>query len=167
MKVIKFIFGGLKIIIVLSIIPLVVFALSSRFDVLGNYKPFLVQSGSMEPAIMTGDIVVIQSKSTYEINDVVTFKGDSNRIVTHRIIAVDQGVEKKYATKGDANRSEDEAIISDRQVLGKVYLVLPKFGYFVAFAQSKQGLIFLLVVPAVVLILDEILKIKKNVKGRD
>jgi signal peptidase I len=167
MKLVSFIFSGLKILIVFSILPLVVFALSSRFNTLGNYKPFLVQSGSMEPAIMTGDIVVIQGANTYEINDVVTFNGDNNKIITHRIVDVIQGAAEQYATKGDANRAEDSAIISDKQILGKVFLVLPKLGYFVAFAQSQRGLIFLLIIPAVVLILDEVLKIIKNVKNRD
>ncbi len=167
MKVLKIIFSGLKLLIILSILPLVAFAISSHFNGLGSYRPFLVQSGSMEPAIMTGDIIVIQRKDTYAINEAVTFRSDNDKLVTHRIVDVQLGSNKQYLTKGDANRTEDKAIISDSQIVGKVFLVLPKLGYFVAFAQSRRGLIFLLIIPAVVLILDEILKIKKNVKNRD
>lgn len=122
----------------------------------------------MEPAIMTGDVVVIQNRGTYFINDVITFRTSSgDRIVTHRIIAVDREKVKKYSTKGDANRTGDEDAIDDQQIIGKVILVIPKLGYFVAFSKSSRGLIFLLVIPAVVLILDELVKIKKNAQTRD
>ena len=74
---------------------------------------------------------------------------------------------RKYSTKGDANRTGDEDVIGDQQIIGKVVLVIPKLGYFVAFSKSSQGLIFLLIIPAVIFILDELMKIKKNAQTRD
>jgi signal peptidase len=112
--------------------------------------------------------VVIHPKETYDINDVITFAGTSGRVVTHRIISVDRDqAEKKYATKGDANRSEDEDIITDDQIIGKISMVIPKLGYFMSFIKSKSGLIFILIIPAIIFILDELFKLKKNVKFRD
>ena len=167
MKLIKFILSLVKWFILVGITVLAIYLLSSNFDILGGYKPFLVQSGSMEPSIMTGDIIVIQKRGIYFINDVVTFQTNTDRVVTHRIIEVEKGKENKYSTKGDANRSGDEDLITDQQIIGKVVLVIPKLGYFVAFSKSRRGLIFLLVIPAVVLILDELIKIKKHAKARD
>lgn len=164
MKVVKFILGILKWVILIGITLLAVYILSDNFNIFGSYRPFLVQSGSMEPAIMTGDVVVIHSQSAYLINDVITFNNSSNRIVTHRIVAVQNG---HYSTKGDANRAGDEDEITFNQVIGKVVLVIPKLGYWVAFIKSRNGLIFLLLIPAVVLILDELVKIKKHAQTRD
>ncbi len=163
MTAIRFIFHALKLVIAIGVLFLALWAISSRFAVLGSYRSFLVQSGSMEPAIMTGDIIIVQDKGGYSINDVVTFQEDAGRIVTHRIVGVDHGTREKYTTKGDANRSEDQAIIASDRVIGKVILVLPKLGFAVAFAQSQNGLVVLLIVPAVILIIDELIKMKKNV----
>ncbi len=162
MKIIRFILGLVKWAILVGITMLALYVFSSNFNVFGGYQPFLVQSGSMEPAIMTGDVIVIQNRGTYFINEVISFRTNTDRIVTHRIVAVEKGKENKYSTKGDANRSGDEDIITDKQVIGKVVLVIPKLGYFVAFSKSRSGLIFLLIIPAAILILDELIKIKKH-----
>jgi len=168
MKFIRFILGLIKWAVLLGITLLALYIISSNFNIFGGYQPFLVQSGSMEPSIMTGDVIVIQNRGTYFINEVVTFKTNANdRIVTHRIVAVDQTMGRKYSTKGDANRTGDEDVIGDQQIIGKVVLVIPKLGYFVAFSKSSQGLIFLLIIPAVIFILDELMKIKKNAQTRD
>ena len=74
---------------------------------------------------------------------------------------------KKYSTKGDANRTGDEDIITDNQIIGKVVLVIPKLGYLVSFVKSQSGLVFLLIIPAIIFILDELVKINKNAKTRD
>ncbi|MFA5886795.1 MAG: signal peptidase I [Patescibacteria group bacterium] len=162
MKIIRFILGLVKWAILVGITLLALYLFSSNFNVFGGYQPFLVQSGSMEPAIMTGDVIVIQNRGTYFINDVVSFRTNADRIVTHRIVAVEKGKENRYSTKGDANRSGDEDIITNKQVIGKVVLVIPKLGYFVAFSKSRSGLIWLLIIPAAILILDELIKIKKH-----
>ncbi len=144
----------------MGITLLALYIVSSNFNIFGGYRPFLVQSGSMEPAIMTGDIIVVKNQPDYEINDVITFSNNSGRIVTHRIVAVDRNKLQKFNTKGDANRSGDEDAISDNQVIGKVKLVIPRLGYLVAFSKSRLGLIMLLLIPAIIFISDELLKVK-------
>lgn len=166
MSFIKFILALLKWALLAFISLLALYILSSNFNIFGHYRPFLVQSGSMEPAIMTGDVIVIKSQDSYVINEVVTFHNNSGRVVTHRIVAVEKGAINHYATKGDANRSGDEDSISDEQIIGKVILVIPKLGYLVAFTKSKWGLIMLLLIPATIFIIDELLKIR-NAKPRD
>jgi len=163
----RFIAYVLKSILAIGALFLGLWAISSRSAVFGDYRSFLVQSGSMEPAIMTGDVIIVQGMSGYSINDAVTFQEDSGRIVTHRIVGSERGARERYVTKGDANRSEDQAIIASDRVIGKVFLVLPKLGFAVSFARSQNGLILLLIVTAVILVLDELIKIKKNVGASD
>ena len=121
----------------------------------------------MEPAIMTGDVIVIKSFAEYQINDVVTFTNNSGKVVTHRIIEVNNnGGEKSFDTKGDANRSGDDDAISPAQIIGKVVLVIPKLGYIVAFSKTPLGIMFLLLIPAAIFALDELAKIK-NVQSKN
>jgi len=117
---------------------------------------YLVQSGSMEPSIMTGDLILVKKNATYLLNDVVTFKDDEQRTVTHRIIEKLQGgSEPRFATKGDANQAADRLEVGQNQIIGKVELVLPKLGFLAAFGKSRGGIILLVVVPTVLIIYDE------------
>lgn len=142
--------------------------LSSNFSLFGGYRTYVVQSGSMEPSIMTGDVILVENRDIYTINDVITFKEQENRLVTHRIIAIeDTSSGNIYSTKGDANRTGDENAISKSQIVGKVRLVIPRLGYFISFIKSPKGYIFLIIIPAIIFILDELIKVKKNVKSRN
>ena len=60
----------------------------SILPISGNYEIKIVMSGSMEPAIKTGSIVIVKPADFYEIGDSITFGGDTRVIMptTHRII---------------------------------------------------------------------------------
>ena len=125
-----------------------------------SFQTFVIQSGSMEPSIMTGDIIVIQPSGEYQAGDVVTFEDSSQRVVTHRILEVEDSVEAQtFITKGDANQSTDAHPINFEDIKGKVNFVIPKLVFAVAFAQTKQGMLMLILVPVILLIYDEIRKI--------
>lgn len=128
-----------------------------------GYRSYLIQSGSMEPSIMTGDIILISANETYGKNDVITFLDSQERTVTHRImdISANKG-QNHYVTKGDANRSEDEDFVPHDRIIGKVRLVIPKLGYMVGFAKSANGILLLIVVPAVILLLSEFVAIVRR-----
>jgi signal peptidase len=142
-----------------ALLLIVITTITTNTHILGGYQSFLVQSGSMEPSIMTGDIIVIQKQADYIKNDVVTFHTQDNRIVTHRIISREEtNGNTRFITKGDANRSEDNDVVEQENVMGKVILVIPKLGYFIAFSKSPLGFALLIVFPATLLIIDQLLK---------
>ncbi len=141
--------------LIITISLLALYILNSSFNLSTKYQSFVVQSGSMEPAIMTGDIIVVKQKDRYYPNESITFYNNSKQIVTHRIINIDNDL---YSTKGDANRAGDDDQISENQVIGKVVLVIPKLGFLVSIAQSRLGLILLLIIPVCILIIDQLLK---------
>lgn len=137
------------------------YVLSSNVSIFGGYKSLLVQSGSMEPTIMTGDIILIRPFDKYIQNDVVTFTDAENRIVTHRIKKISTASNKSLLTmKGDANSSNDADPITFDQIMGKVTFTIPKLGYLVAFSKSLPGLIILIMIPAALFIIDELGKMK-------
>ncbi|MDA1079718.1 MAG: signal peptidase I [bacterium] len=136
---------------------LIVFRLVLKSGFTPPLASYVVQSGSMEPSIMTGDIILIRPESQYEENDVVTFRDQKKRVVTHRISEIQkQGDKTLFLTKGDANRSVDIEFVPLENVVGKVQFVVPKLGFLVSFAKSTLGIILLVVVPATIVISDEL-----------
>ena len=160
MKLIKLIlnifsWGAIGVLVVMAL-----YVVTSNYQVFGGYRSFLIQSGSMEPSIMTGDIIVTKSQNSYILNDVTAFHSE-NRIVTHRIIAKEEKPEGvQFSTKGDANRSQDFDTITPSQIIGKVVLVIPKLGYLVAFSKTLPGFLILVLIPTLLFLLDELFKMK-------
>ncbi len=127
------------------------------------YEP--VYTGSMEPAIPVGSVVVIKpvSPETLTVGDVICFKIGSERstTVTHRIINITgQG----FITKGDANEDPDQWVVKKEDVVGKVIAIIPYLGYLGRFVRTPIGFTLLIIVPAILLIIIEMRNIIKEVK---
>ena len=105
-----------------------------------NYKTVL--TGSMEPAIPVGSIVITKEKSSYEIEDIISFQ-EKGSVITHRIISIDR---ERYITKGDANNVADTEEVQQKQILGKVILTIPLLGYLVMWLMSPVGIISLFII---------------------
>ena len=105
-----------------------------------NYKTVL--TGSMEPAIPVGSIVITKEQSSYEIEDIISFQ-EEGAIITHRIISIDR---ERYITKGDANNVADTEEVQQKQILGKVILTIPLLGYLVMWLMSPFGIISLFII---------------------
>jgi signal peptidase len=144
------------------------------FDLPGSVRLFVVRSGSMEPAIPTGSLVVVEQTDGYEQNDVITYltsadanARNANRTITHRIIEVRQeesGV--VYMTKGDVNDVPDTKMVPANQVLGKVAIHIPYAGYPVAYAKTQMGFVVLVAIPAMLIIYSECVSLLKQVKEK-
>lgn len=139
-------------------------AISSKFS-LGGIKLLTVKSGSMEPTIKTGSMVIVKSFYYYQVGDIVTFKNLDNSLetTTHRIVKseVIEG-QPVFTTQGDANNIPDLTKLTPDRIVGKIKFKLPFFGYAVAFARTWPGVIILIVVPATIIIYDEINNLKKE-----
>jgi signal peptidase len=126
-----------------------------------RYEP--VFSGSMEPAIPVGGIVVIKpvDPETLKIGDIICFTLTEPTSITHRIINItDQG----FITKGDANEDPDQWIVKKENVIGRVIFTIPFIGYLGYFVRTPTGFILLIVIPASVIIIMEIRNIVKELK---
>jgi signal peptidase len=150
--------------LVLAFLGLVaLFLVASTLNIPGGYKLYTVQSGSMLPQIKIGSIVVSRQASAYQVGDIITFK-NAPAPVTHRIFSATESAGRlNFITKGDANETPDTEPVLQEQVLGKVIATLPFLGYPVAFAKTKQGFLFLIIIPAVIIVYSEILNIKNEV----
>ncbi len=128
------------------------------------YTTYLIQSGSMEPSIMTGDVIVIKEFPIYQERDVVTFVDANDHIVTHRIIEKNNSASgSTFITQGDANQTPDVDTIEKQQIKGKVVFTIPRIGYLVKFSRTRLGLVLFIMIPVIWLVFDEIKKIVAEV----
>jgi len=143
------------------IVALTLLLLSTFFPFKDWYQVKVVLSGSMEPTIPVGSVVVIKSDTNYIVGDVITFGPDTKEQipVTHRIVGeqIEDG-KTKFVTKGDANEGSDAGFIEQKAIIGKVKMHIPYFGYFLDFTKTPIGFWSLVIVPSVMLILIEFIK---------
>jgi len=137
----------------------------SVFPITGNFKIKIVLSGSMEPTIKTGSIVVIRPVDDYKIGDIVTFQTAIDKdLITHRIKDIKVvGSEPRYITKGDANNAPDQREVLQREIIGKLLFSIPYLGYVVNFAQKPIGFGLIIILPAIAIVYDEVKKIWKEI----
>ena len=99
----------------------------------GNVKARIVLTGSMEPSISAGDVIITTpiTRKVPKINDVVAyqakrFNGEKVAVFSHRIIGGD--IENGFIMKGDANKSPDPQKPKGEDILGVVFFVIPFIG---------------------------------------
>jgi len=137
-----------------------------------GYQFKTVLSGSMEPTFLTGSIIAIEptkNGSKYKKGDVITFKEDEKKIVTHRIIGVKNANGKvMYETKGDNNNGPDLKPVLAENVIGKYAdITVPYVGYLLSYASSKAGAALLLIIPGVCLLMYSVITIFSAIRSID
>lgn len=144
----------------------------------GIPKPALVSaytivSPSMVPNINVLDVIIttrVSDPSKIKVGDVITFNSTDYRssgvTVTHRVKKIEKTSDGKYlfTTKGDANNTEDATRQPFSSIYGKVLLRLPKLGYIQYILSTVLGWLLLIIVPTVLIIGADIIKIIKTIK---
>ena len=106
----------------------------------------VVLSGSMEPALSVGDLLIVRTAEDYHVGDIVVYQ--SGRIaVVHRITAIG---EDTVTTQGDANNAADDPIPMTA-ICGKVIVAIPLVGY-VVWAMKSPIAVLAMICAAVLLI---------------
>ncbi|MEZ3117419.1 signal peptidase I [Halobaculum sp. MBLA0147] len=136
--------GG-TILLLAVVLPFVVFALP---QLIGANYGFVILSGSMEPALSTGDVVIVDAGTAVGVGDVITFRDGRDVPTTHRVVEVVDGA---YLTQGDANENPDPGLVSPADVLGEVTLSIPLIGYVILWANTPLGYVAFVVVPLLLL----------------
>lgn len=142
----------------------VALALSIAVPLAFGARPFTVLTGSMEPAIAAGDVVVEERISPLDAGpgDVVTFQDpeDEDRLITHRVQTVHRdGGTLLFVTQGDANNASERWTISPDGDLGRVLYVIPSIGHAAVLTHTPAGLLLLLFVPLLLWAIDELIRI--------
>lgn len=159
MQYIKLFFNILKYLSFALLFAVASWVMLSHFGYVKTLKPYIVQSGSMEPAIPTGSVIFTLQSDLYQPGDIITFfvNGDPKTVVTHRLnFKIFQEEHTKYLTSGDANEDFDRWELRHEHIVGKVIAIIPYAGYAIEFAKTPKGFIALVVVPATIVIYEEL-----------
>lgn len=162
-KILKVVSNLITFVLFLNLVLMAFLVISSKASKgetqLFGYQLKTVLSGSMEPTFLTGSIIGVkplnsEARSKLKKDDIITFKTNEGILVTHRIIGVtESGPNVLYETKGDNNNASDkDPVISDNVVAIYSGFTMPYIGYFINFAQSKEGSALLLIGPGILLL---------------
>ncbi|MCD8195420.1 MAG: signal peptidase I, partial [Coprobacillus sp.] len=76
------------------------YAYNNQMPTVFGYSVASVGSGSMEPTINTGDVIVNKKCDQYEVDDIITFYSEAeSRYITHRIVDINE--DGSFKTQGD------------------------------------------------------------------
>lgn len=122
-------------------------------------QPYVVLSGSMEPAYHVGSLIYVKDVDYTQLQagDVITFMLNEKTVATHRIVEVipdetEPGV-VRYRTKGDANEVEDGSLIHYRNVIGSPVFTIPYLGYVANYVQNPPGMYIAISAGAILILL--------------
>ena len=145
---------ALTVAVVLMVIAVVTFV-APRF----GWRVDVVLSGSMEPQIHTGSVVVSHPLDigSVKAGDIITFRSPQNgKFTTHRVISVENSPSVFFRTKGDANEDADPFIVGSQSVAGRVCFNVAYLGYVTQFIKSRLGLILVLYLPGIIIVILEV-----------
>ncbi len=140
-----------------------------------KFSIYTIVSPSMEPTISVYDVIIntkINTIDDVKINDVITFistwEVNSGMTVTHRVVGtktLDDGT-KCLITRGDNNTNSDQSCVKEGNVIGITKAVIPSLGKLQLFLSSRLGWLLIIVVPAIYIIIKDILKIIRISSGQ-
>lgn len=96
--------------------------------------PLTVLTGSMEPALRPGTMIVSQQvdPNDVRVGDIVTYQAEIGQpdLITHRVTQINYGINgvDHFTTRGDANGADDAPVAPD-QIRGRYAYQLPLLGY--------------------------------------
>jgi signal peptidase len=137
-------------------------------DEIFAHPVFSVASGSMTPAIDTGDLIVDNSVTSTQaanlhVGQIISFRESASSansvIITHRIVAVLSGTATAsvaYRTKGDANNAPDLGTVAPSQVLGMYSARVPFGAYVISTLHQPITFVILIMIPVVYLVEEEV-----------
>ena len=140
---------------------------------------FHVVSGSMEPEIAQGALIISQKTDIedIEVGDIISFRSldayMSGGIVTHRVVAIHQkDGDRCFVTRGDANNSIDSFYVTRDNFVGKIIYHTTDGNFMTSlygFLTDKNGFFIVVIVPVilltVVILQDNMRRIQKEIKN--
>jgi signal peptidase I len=141
-----------------------------------KFSVYTIVSQSMEPTISVYDVIVnakVDNIDDVQINDVITFISTweitNGMTITHRVVGkkiMDDG-QTCLVTRGDNNTNDDQTCVKKSDLIGVTKAVIPGLGKIQFFLSSKAGLLLVVFIPALYIVIKDILKLFKLAKASD
>lgn len=123
-----------------------------------GFKPFIVLSGSMEPTIKAGDLIITKKidPKNIKVGDIISFRVEEDVVVSHRVTGIQTEGELTFSTKGDANIGMDAVSASSKDIEGIYIWRAAGLGRFAMFLQTPIGMLIFVVTPLCLFIIYDI-----------
>lgn len=111
-------------------------------------KTYVIVSGSMQPELNIGDIVIVkkQNEEDIEVGDIISFR-EGQSVITHRVVGINEkNGEKEFITKGDYNNAKDSNPVKYESIEGVCINKISKLGNVVLFLKKKVVIISIILV---------------------
>ncbi len=121
-----------------------------------GYRPLVDHSGSMAPAIHTGDLLITRAEPAGSVRrgEIVSFKDPAlaGKLVTHRVVAVHPaGLRLDFTTKGDANAATESWSTARAASIGVLAFRVPAVGRTMAWMANPVARTAILALAALLL----------------
>ena len=140
-----------------------------RVPGIGGIIPMIVLTDSMYPQIQSGDLIICRTREADKIRegDVIAFfdpAGNGRSVVTHRVrkITKDENGNLAWVTKGDANNTEDQALVPAENLVGIYRHRVAGLGSVAMFLQTTQGMILCVICPILLLVVSDTICRRRN-----
>ncbi len=144
-----------------------------------GFRPFSVQTESMAPTLMPGDLVIgrkISDTSTLKVGDIITYWTviEGERVLnTHRINEIyKSGDHLIFQTKGDNNTSVDTMTVHETSLVGIYQFKINGLGKVFDYLQTPTGFLIVVVIPVLLFFIFHLVQFFRvlfeyqNVKNR-
>lgn len=173
-RIIKFLWDIFFIVFVAIVLVAIIYGIYTKRNGNNGYVPivsaYVIVSPSMVPTINVRDAVIAYRPNVESLKkgDIITFTSTDARYsgltVTHRILGISKSEDGQiaYQTKGDNNTTPDAALVLGSNIYGKVFFIVPWLGYLQVFLTTTYGWILLVVLPCIVIIISDMIKLIKT-----
>lgn len=162
--------SALIFIIGLTVFVSVLNASAGKVPSVLGFSVLQVQTGSMEPEIPVGGIVITfkVKPDSLKVGDIISFYSNdatiSGKVNTHRIVEIkdsDSG-ERIFKTKGDANDAVDETAVYQIDLIGKVIVNIGTVGSSVlSVLRNPKIILIFIVIPLIFITMGEAVNLAK------
>lgn len=131
-------------------------------------KTYVIVSGSMMPNLNIGDIAIIKEEKTENLKkgDIISFRR-GKLVITHRIenIIITDG-NREYVTKGDNNNVQDNEMVKEKEIEGKLIAKIPYLGKLTLILKNETVIIMFFIIYYIYLVKNHQLNKKKEIRNQ-
>jgi len=133
-----------------------------------GYKPYIIQTGSMEPTLKINSLIIVKKGEFEKVQDydIISFKlQEFDRNVCHRVISIEN---EELTTKGDNNNNPDDVKVTKENYVGRVVFSTNITSHIISiFDNPGTAIIIVASVIAIIIILIAVrVLIKNRYKGK-
>lgn len=175
-KVVGIVLTVLLVVFLVGGILLIVQTKRTGAPFLFGYATYYVVSGSMEPTIMTNDVIIVKKADTsaLQVGDVVTYRAKAGAFknlaagtpVTHRIVKIEGDTITTWGDNHNVAPIADKPISRD-DVIGTYVKTSAFLTCFYKLFSSKYGFLFLVFIPLLILLGVQVFNFRRACKMDD